>query len=143
MTTVRWRGPWARWLLLAAGIAAMCTSCGVRPAAANPAQPPGSSALISGVVVARPGCPVQGRHESFCRPRRLGGVRVEARALPAGVTAATRTRADGRYALRLRRGRYVLAAVTGQVLPRCPHVLVSVTPPAPVRININCDSGIR
>jgi hypothetical protein len=130
-------------VLLAAGIAAMSTSCGVRPAAANPAQPPGSTALISGVVVARPGCPVERPQDSFCRPRRLGGVRVEARARPAGMTATTRTRADGSYALRLRQGRYVLAAVTGQVLPRCPHVLVSVTPPAPVRVNINCDSGIR
>jgi hypothetical protein len=61
----------------------------------------------------------------------------------AGVTASTRTRAGGHYSLRLAQGRYVLVAVTGQVVPRCPHVVVSVTPPAPVRANINCDSGIR
>ncbi len=73
----------------------------------------------------------------------MGDVRVEARSLPAGATASTRTRADGHYSLRLRRGRYVLVAMTGQILPRCPHVLVSVTSPAPVRADINCDSGIR
>ena len=63
--------------------------------------------------------------------------------LPAGVAAGTRTRAGGHYSLRLARGRYVLAAVTRHVIPRCPHVFVSLTPPAPVRANINCDSGIR
>jgi hypothetical protein len=73
----------------------------------------------------------------------VGDVRVEARPLSAGVTASTRTSADGRYFLRLRRGRYVLVALTRQIPPRCPHVLVSVTSLAPVRANINCDSGIR
>jgi hypothetical protein len=59
------------------------------------------------------------------------------------MTASTRTRADGHYSFRLEQGRYVLVAVTRQVVPRCPPVLVSVTSPAPVRANINCDSGIR
>ena len=66
-----------------------------------------------------------------------------ARSLPAGVTAITRTHTDGRYALRLRQGRYMLVAAIRQVVPRCPPVLVSVTSLAPVSININCDSGIR
>ena len=63
--------------------------------------------------------------------------------MPAGLTATTRTRADGHYAFRLRSGRYVLIAAVRQAIPRCPHVRVSVTSPAPVRVNINCDSGIR
>jgi hypothetical protein len=142
MRTRRRPGPAARWLLPAACLVLVTAACGVHPAATGSARPPASSALISGVVVARPGCPVEGRHDRFCRPRPLSDVRIEARSLPAGVTAATRTRADGRYALRLRPGRYVLVAVTDQVLPRCPHVVVSVTPPS-VRVNINCDSGIR
>ena len=79
----------------------------------------------------------------MCQARPLGDVRVEARSLPAGVTATTRARADGHYSFRLGQGRYVLVAVTRQILPRCPQVLVSVTSPAPVRANINCDSGIR
>jgi hypothetical protein len=95
------------------------------------------------VVEASPGCPVE-RPSRLCKPRPLGEVRVEARSLPAGVIASTRTRADdGHYSLRLGQGRYVLVAVTRKVVPRCPHVLVAVTSPAPVRANINCDSGIR
>lgn len=79
----------------------------------------------------------------MCKPRPVGNVRIEARSLAAGVVASTRTRADGHYAFRLGQGRYLLAAVTRQVLPRCRSVQVSVTSPAPVRANIHCDSGIR
>jgi len=73
----------------------------------------------------------------------MGDVRVEAWSQPARVTVSTRTRADGHYSFRLAQGRYVLVAVTRQIVPRCPHVLVSVASPAPVRVNIGCDSGIR
>ena len=114
----------------------------MRPAGTHPAQPSGPTALISGVVEAGPGCPVE-RPSRLCKPRPLGEVRVEARSPAAGVTASTRTRADGHYSLKLGKGRYVLVAVTRQVVPRCPHVVVAVTSPAPVRANINCDSGIR
>ena len=79
----------------------------------------------------------------MCKPRPVSDVRVEARSLSAGVTASTRTRAGGHYSFRLGQGRYVLVTVTGQVFPRCPHVLVWVTSPAPVRASIHCDSGIR
>lgn len=131
-----------RWLLLpAVGLGLVTASCGVR-SAAGPAQPSGPTALISGVVEARPGCPVE-RPVRMCRPRPVGDVRVEARFLSAAATASTRTRADGHYSLRLGRGRYVLVAVTRQTLPRCPHVLVSVTSAAPVHASIRCDSGIR
>jgi hypothetical protein len=98
--------------------------------------------LVSGVVAASPGCPVE-RPSRLCKPRPVSGVRVEARSLPAQVTVSTRTRADGRYSLRLAQGRYVLVVETRQIVPRCPHVPVSVTPPAPVHVNIRCDSGIR
>ncbi len=142
MTTTRWRGPRARWLLPTVGLALVTAACGVRPAATGPAQPSGPVTLISGVVEARPGCPVE-RPGRMCRPRPVGDVRVEARSLSARVTASTRTRADGHYSFRLGQGRYVLVAVTRQVLPRCPQVLVSVTSAAPVHANIRCDSGIR
>jgi hypothetical protein len=79
----------------------------------------------------------------MCKPRPVGDVRVEARSLAAGVVASTHTRANGRYSFRLGQGRYMLVAVTRQVLPRCPYVPVSVTSPAPVSANIHCDSGIR
>ena len=141
--TTTWRlGPRARRLLPAVGLVLLSASCGVRPAATGPAQPSASTVLLSGVVEASPGCPVE-RQGHPCKPRPVGDVRVEARPLSAGVAASTRTSADGHYFLRLRRGRYVLVALTKQILPRCPHVLVSVTSLAPVRANINCDSGIR
>jgi hypothetical protein len=73
----------------------------------------------------------------------LGGVRVEARPLAAGTTATTRTGTGGRYSFRLAKGRYVLVAATGQVVPHCPHIVVSVTSPASVHADISCDSGIR
>lgn len=142
MPTTWWPGPRARWLLPAAGLALLSVSCGVRPAAMGPAQPDGPTVLLSGVVQASPGCPVQ-RQDHPCKPRPVGNVRVEARSLPAGVTASTRTGASGHYFLRLRRGRYALIAMTGQILPHCPHVLIFVTSRAPVRADINCDSGIR
>jgi hypothetical protein len=142
MTSMRWRVLRARWLLPAAGLVFVSVSCGVRPAVTGPAQPSGSTALIFGVVQASSACPVE-RQDRVCEPRLLGDVRVEARSLPAGVIASTRTRADGHYSFRLARGRYVLVAVVRQAVPRCPDVLVSLTPPGAVRANINCASGIR
>jgi hypothetical protein len=142
MITMRWFGPQARWLLPTAALVLVSASCGVRPAGTGSAQQSGPVTLISGVVEASPGCPVE-RPSRLCQPRPLADVRVEARSVPAGVTASTRTHADGHYSLGLGTGRYVLVAVTKQVIPRCPHVLVSVTSPAPVRANISCDSGIR
>lgn len=142
MTTTWWLARQARLLPPAVGLALLSASCGVHHAAVGPAQHPGSTVLLSGVVQASPGCPVE-RQGHPCKPRPVGNVRVEARPLPTGVTTSTRTSADGHYSLRLSRGRYVLVAVTGQILPRCPPVHILVTPRAPVRADINCDSGIR
>jgi hypothetical protein len=139
---MRWVSPQARWLLPAAGLVLVSASCGVRSAATGSTQPSGSTALVAGVVEASPGCPVE-RQDHPCQPRPLADVRVEARSLPAGATASTRTHADGHYSFRLGQGRYELVAVTGQVVPRCPHVLVSVTSQGRVRADIHCDSGIR
>jgi hypothetical protein len=132
-------GPRAWWLLPAVGLALVSASCGARPASTGSS---GSTALVSGVVQASPGCPVEQQGQN-CQPRALGDVRVEARSVPAGVTATTRTSTGGHYSFRLAPGRYVLVAVMGQVIPHCPHVSVSVTSPAPVRADITCDSGIR
>ena len=141
--TTTWRlGPRARLLLPAVGLVLLSASCGVRPAATGPAQPSGATVFLSGVVEASPGCPVE-RQDHPCKPHPVGDVRVEARPLRARAAASTHTSADGHYSLRLRPGRYVLVALTRRALPRCPHVLVSITSLAPVRANINCDSGIR
>jgi hypothetical protein len=127
---------------LAVGLALLSASCGVRQATAGPGRPPGPTVLLSGVVQASPGCPVE-RQGQPCKPDPVGNVLVEARSLPTGVTARTRTSADGHYLLRLRRGRYVLTVTTGQTPTRCPHVHIFVTSLAPVRADIPCDSGIR
>ncbi len=139
---MRWCGRQARWLLPTAALVLVSTSCGVRAAGTRPAQPSGPVTLISGVVEASPGCPVE-RPGRLCKSRPLAGIRVEARSLPAGVVVSARARADGHYSFRLGQGHYVLVALTRHVVSRCPHVLVAVTSPAPVRANINCDSGIR
>ena len=129
-------------MLPAVGFVLVSASCGMRPAATNPVQQPGSTTLIFGVVEASPGCPVE-RPDRACQPRLLDGVRVEARPLAVGTTATTRTGTGGRYSFRLAKGRYELVAATGQVVPHCPHIVVSVTTPAPVHADISCDSGIR
>ena len=144
---VRWLVRQARWLLPVVGIVLVSASCGVRSAATASAKPSGpkpsaSAVLVFGVVEASPGCSVA-RQLHPCAALLLGHVRVEARSLPAGATASTRTGADGRYSLRLGRGRYVLVAVWRQGLVRCSPVLVSVMSLAPMRANIHCGSGIR
>ncbi len=132
-------GPRAWWLLLAVGLALVSASCGVRSASTESS---GSTAVVSGVVQASPGCPVEQQGQN-CQPRRLGNIQVEARSVPAGVTVTTRTSTGGHYSFRLAPGQYVLVAVMRQVIPNCPHVSVSVTSPVPVRADITCDSGIR
>ena len=141
-TTTQWLVLWARLLVPAVGLVLLSASCGARPAAVGPGQPYGSTVLLSGVVQASPGCPVE-RQGHPCKPRPVGNVRIEARSLPTGVAASTRTSADGHYSLRLRRGRYVLVALTRQILPLCPHVRILLTSLAPVHADITCDSGIR
>jgi hypothetical protein len=103
---------------------------------------PGATAVIFGVIQASPACSVD-RVYHACRPRPLGHVEVQARSPSAGVMASALTEADGHYSLRLGPGSYLLVVVITQVLPRCPHVPVSVGSGAAIRANINCDTGIR
>ena len=103
---------------------------------------PGATAVIFGVIQASPACSID-RVYHACRPRPLGHVEVQARSPSAGVMASALTEADGHYSLRLGPGSYLLVVVITQVLPRCPHVPVSVGSGASIRTNINCDTGIR
>lgn len=137
-------GQSARSLLPAVGIVLVTASCGVRPApsARPPAKPPGSVARVFGVVTASPACPVE-RPGHACAPRPVGHVRVEARNLRTGLTVSTGTSGGGHYSLRLGKGRYVLSVAATKVFPRCPEVIVAVASLAPVRANLQCDSGIR
>jgi hypothetical protein len=112
---------------------------------ARASRPPGAAAVIYGVILARPVCPVDPVYHA-CRPRPLGGVEVQARspgAGVAGVMASARTGSNGHYSLQLRPGRYLLVAVPPQLLPRCPGVIVSVGSGAAIRADINCGTGLR
>ena len=62
-----------------------------------------------------------------------------------GATAgSTPTDADGRYAIALPPGDYVLrVTTTNGPFPRCPDRLVSVTDGPPATVDIDCDTGIR
>jgi hypothetical protein len=125
----------------AAGAAATRT-ISAAPAATPTRSSSGSSVVIFGVVQAGPVCPVDPVYHA-CRPRPLGHVEVQARSPGAAVVASARTQTDGHYSLHLGPGSYVLVVVTTQLFPRCPHTLVSTGSGAPVRANINCDTGIR
>ncbi len=98
---------------------------------------------VFGVVQAGPTCPVETTGHP-CAPRPLGGVRVEARGSSGLLAATTRTRHDGLYVLALKPGDYVLSVGTIGFLPRCPLTPVVVAPrPSSIRVDINCDTGIR
>ncbi len=98
---------------------------------------------MSGMVRAGPTCPVETTGHP-CAPRPLSGVRVEARGSSGLLAAAARTRHDGLYVLVLRPGAYVLSVRTIGLFPRCPLTrLVVATRPSSIKVNINCDTGIR
>ncbi|MHB1510407.1 MAG: hypothetical protein ACYCST_03250 [Acidimicrobiales bacterium] len=111
------------------------------PVASHRAPP--RETRVFGIVQAGPTCPVETTGHP-CAPRPLSGVRVEARAFPGLLVAATRTRHDGLYVLVLGPGAYVLSVSTIAFLPRCPRSrLVVATRPSSIKVNINCDTGIR
>jgi hypothetical protein len=157
------------WRLLPAAGVLVTASCGVSAtgtiapggsatstATASSAEPPTASAMpnathtgsagataeIFGVVQAGPSCPVDPVYHA-CRPRPLGHVEVQARSPSAGLVASARTQADGHYTLHLGPGSYVLAVVTTEPFPKCPHTPVSIGSGAAIRANITCDTGIR
>lgn len=155
-------------LLLPAAVVLATASCGVRalhtsvPAASGPPggtgspvrsaksaapsaaarRPPAGTAVIFGVVLASPACPVD-RVYHACHPRPIGGAEVQARTAIAGVVATARTGTDGRFTLRIKPGSYLLVVRTPQVFPRCPRALVTLGSGATVRTHINCDIGLR
>jgi hypothetical protein len=98
-------------------------------------------------VVAAPACPVETvPPDPTCAPFAVvARVRVYRRS-DQHTVARMRTRADGRFEIRLRPGRYAVTAqpVSGGPLPRCPPgVHATVHPGRYTRVTISCDSGIR
>jgi hypothetical protein len=107
----------------------------------------GSGQGIRGRVVAGPSCPVERvPPDPKCAPIAVAARVHVYRRSDHHAVAQARTGADGRFQLRLRPGRYTVAArpVAGGPLPRCPtgtHATVHAG--QYTRVAINCDSGIR
>jgi hypothetical protein len=163
VTMTRSANPCLRWVLVVAAIS-VTASCGyhatsssapvgtVTPgtpaASAKHATSPGGHArhrrsadtgsMIYGVIVVRSACPVDPVYH-VCRPHSLGHVEVQARA-GTRVLASAWTGADGRYALRVPPGRYVLVVMTSPGSQRCPSEPVSVGSHARVRADLSCGS---
>ena len=124
-------------LSLIAAVAALLTAA---PAA-------GGGSGIRARVVASPTCPVERvPPDPRCAPRGLAAI-VRVYRLPDRHTVArVHTDREGRLRLRLRRGRYGLAArpTTGASLPRCPQTVDAVVHAGRyTRVTIDCDTGIR
>ena len=73
----------------------------------------------------------------------MRGVPRNTRPAGTGLTSSARTSTDGRFAIRLRPGGYVLTVLTTAIFPRCPQVRVWVRAGTAVRASITCDTGIR
>ena len=96
---------------------------------------------VFGAVLAGPTCPVVTPDEPC--PARPLDAEISAQDDQGAVVASTRTDAGGNYTLSLAPGGYTLVADTGQALPFCDPVRVSVPLGRHVRADISCDTGIR
>jgi hypothetical protein len=96
---------------------------------------------IRGTVLAGPTCPVE-RPESPCPPRPVSAdIRVTT---PGGsLVATTRSDDSGAFAVAVPPGSYEVAALPGEILPRCTPEKVTVIPTATTSVTIHCDTGIR
>ncbi|MHB8669015.1 MAG: carboxypeptidase-like regulatory domain-containing protein [Acidimicrobiales bacterium] len=68
---------------------------------------------------------------------------VDARRSGGEMVGATRSDAEGRYALSLAAGSYTLSVVVPNGQPRCPPTDVVVRAGQVTRADIACDTGIR
>ena len=120
-------------------------ACAVAFLAVAPAA--GAGTGIRGRVVASPTCPVERvPPDPKCAPRALAAVVRIYRLSDHHTVARVRTGDDGRFRLRLRRGRYGVNArpAAGGPLPSCPQgVRATVRKGRYTRLTIDCDTGIR
>jgi hypothetical protein len=119
-----------------------CTAaavCVLAIGAASGAQRPDSG--VRGLVLYGPTCPVQRPGQRCVRPYEAS---ITVTREPAGtVVAHLRSAADGRFTVRLRAGRYLLAPHSGKPYPRAQSRTVSVHPHRFATVTIRFDSGIR
>ena len=104
-----------------------------------PTPPNGSG--VYGVATAGPTCPVE-RPDKPCPPVPVSAM-ITAQDSSGRPVASTRSDTNGKYALGLAPGQYLLTVNTGNLFPRCPSTSVTVPAGAAIRVDINCDTGIR
>ena len=100
---------------------------------------PGTGAR--GRVTAGPTCPVE-REDQPCPPNPVKRVRIDA-STHGRVAGSAVTDDDGRYAITLEPGDYVVHVETDGMFPRCPDTDVHVSPGSAATADIACDTGIR
>lgn len=96
---------------------------------------------MAGTISAGPTCPVE-RVDHPCPPRPVEA-EVDARRSTGEVVGATRSDAQGRYAIALPAGSYTLSVVVNNGQPWCPTTDVQVHDGRVTRADISCDTGIR
>lgn len=134
--------------VLAAVIAvAVLAGCGVRGSVSANSGAAGSAGAgkprsgIRGRVLLHPACPVQRAGQSCVRPYETTiAVSSETSARP---VAMVRARADGRFAVQLAAGRYLLVPQAGRPFPRASPQTVTVRPGRYTSVVVRYDSGIR
>ena len=100
-----------------------------------------ADATVAGRVLSAPSCPVE-RAGHPCPPRPVVGASVvvlQAR----HVVASAHTGADGRFALLVPAGRYVIRATNTGGLATTAQETVDVATAATIRVTLVVDSGIR
>jgi carboxypeptidase family protein len=123
------------WLGVTA-IALVLSSCGAGDGGAS------DLATIRGTVVLGPMCPVE-NVSSPCPDQPLVGVEIQATATDGDVEATAVSGADGRFAIDVHGGDYVLQAIVDEPGRSAKPVEVSVPAGGSVRVTVPVDSGIR
>lgn len=103
--------------------------------------PAGSGAVVHGVVLAAPGCPVE-RVGSPCPARHVAGALVTAASNGVQV-AQTRTGVDGSFTLTLPSGTLTITATGPGAYRSSSHQVVQVHDHQPEGVTLTIDSGIR
>jgi hypothetical protein len=102
---------------------------------------PPSGTGAYGYVMAGPTCPVEKQGQP-CLPRPVSAG-IDAHSASGATVASTHSDSNGRYALELSPGTYMVVVVIPSGLPRCPEASVAVHPGSATRADVSCDTGIR
>lgn len=124
-------------VIVAALTSVVVTSCGSTVAASAPA----ARAVLDGVVLSAPSCPVE-RLDSPCPPRPVDGAAVEL-IQGSAQRAVARTDSAGRFRLVAGPGTYIVRATNAGGLSTTTETRVTLTTGANPRVTLIVDSGIR